>query len=448
MNPIVRTVLALLFVAAVAIVLTIPLRGTESGSGPDPRVASPSVLPSPSRTSLRFTLRPGSFPRSKRFAARFPRTCLRPAQPPAGDGLVAVVGRGRVAIASLGGEEVASFRSRPPVAVSPSGGFVAAGPQGLMWTTDGESIAAANGEFQHGFVWQAKRGAWAWSPISDCGLSAERGQLLVSSADPQETSLGVTLLTRKVEAFAFSPDGRELGILTREAGPRSPASIWIADLTRSRMEEVRRFRRATCCITLGGWSPDGQHLFYWAASGNSVAADGWPLTSVTAAGARGNWGPTLTRPTVLEVCGDRLVGLTGGDRFQQGNRIAVLERGRQPRSLTARGSYGSLTCARSGALIAASRSGRMVLFDGSGNFVRNLTTIATGNGELTELSPDWGPPGTGILFIRQIHDTRQLWFLGEGAAAPNVVADVVLTGTHPLGTLFDWSATPPAGLAN
>ena len=380
---------------------------------------------------------------------RFPRACLRPAAAPVGDGLVAAIDqidRPGATIATTAGKELARFGTEPPIRWSPSGRYVAAGQQGLLWTADGEEVVFANGEFQHGLV-QTSGGSWGWSPVSDCGLSIEStGALQVSAADSTQAA-AVLLVRRAVESFSFSPDGSKLGILTRTGGRRGPASIWIADLASGRMDEVRRYTRTMCCITFGGWSPDGDDLLFWAAPGASVSADGWRLTSIDAARHFRIWGATLTRPEVLARCATRLLALIGGDRFgQRKNRVAVLEPGPEIAPLTPPARYESVSCAGHGQLLVATRGLRLALFEADGTFVRNLTEVDTGNGIVNETNAEWGPAGTGIFFVRSIHNTRQLSYLPEGGNEPRPILDNRLIETFPAHESFDWSATQPDGL--
>jgi hypothetical protein len=135
----------------------------------------------------------------------------------------------------------------------------------------------------------------------------------------------------------------------------------------------------------------------------------------------------------------------GGDRFQQRNRLAVLRGGHPAAPLTETASFAEGTCSRTGDLIAIIRNGRLVLLDGSGTFIRDITTAETTNGEWGDGSPEWGPPGSGIMFERHMHLIDQLWYLPEGGRAYPLTSTSA-PSEMPIGAMFDWLATPPDGL--
>ncbi|MDQ3962559.1 MAG: hypothetical protein M3277_01375 [Actinomycetota bacterium] len=483
MSTAAKTIAALLFVALFGVVLTIPLRDSGPRSGPELVLASPSPEPSPSPTKRR--REPTGPLRSKRFAHRYPKACLRPGPLPADGGLIAVH-RGRsIAIITTSGAITASIGPTPMlgksplVSWSPSGRYLAAGSQGLMWTAEGESILAANGEFQHGFVWQSEADPWGWSPVADCGLSIESGApgvrfggaLWVSSADPNVTSLGQSLINRGVESFAYSRDGRRLGLVLREGRVRS---IWIANLERNRMQEVRRFERVTCCITLAGWSPDGRDLLYWAAHGASIAADGWPLEGIDIDGERSRYTPRvsserfefeevmLTQPDWLVSCGDRLLAPLGGGRFPTDGRVvSFLRRNARPIQVGS-GNFADVdpTCSPNGELIVVARSPAfgnanarpphqtLYLLDADARGDRALRPITDDAGP-SEGSPEWGPPRTGILYLSRSPERVSFWYLAEGEAQPRALGirlGLTEGGFGLRRDSYDWSATPPDGL--
>jgi hypothetical protein len=115
---------------------------------------------------------------------------------------------------------------RPPIAWSPSGRYIAAGPQGLFWDAEGEVVLFANGEFAHGMV-SSRRGLWAWSPIADCGMALQDGALWATTMDSSETGVGIKLVGRGVFSFSFSRDGSRLQFVTTHTGARE---MWTADL--------------------------------------------------------------------------------------------------------------------------------------------------------------------------------------------------------------------------
>lgn len=486
MSTAAKTIAALVFVALLGGVLTLPLRDNQP-SRPQRVAAAPSAEPSPSPTKR--SSGPTGPLRTKRFVQRYPKACLRPVPRPAGGGLLAVH-RGRsIAVTTTSGAITASISpipalGKPPlVSWSPSGRYLAAGSQGLMWTADGESVLAANGEFQHGFVWQSPADPWGWSPVADCGLSIESGApgvrfggaLWVSSADPDVTSLGRPLLDRGVESFAYSRDGRRLGLVLKEGRVRS---LWFAHLEQNRMVEVRRFVRHTCCIELAGWSPDDRDLLYWAGSGASVMADGWPLEGVNAWGKVSRYTPRtssrgfrlsngiFTEPDWIVNCGGRLVAPLGGDRFPTSGRvISFLRPNRRPVRVSS-GNFADVdpTCSPNGELIVVARSPALgnanvrppqeALYLLSATDPRNADPLRpiTEEGGPSEGSPEWGPPHTGILYLSRLRGSAdpELWFIAEGSSQPRSLG-LTVSCARALGPcnptmLYDWSATPPDGL--
>ena len=475
MSTAAKTIAALVFLALLGGLLTIPLRENEPR---DPKrvAASPRPEPSPSPTKRR--REPTGPLRSRRLVQRYPKACLRTAPSPEGAGLVAVHNGRRVVMADTNGTRTATIRPvpriQPPIAWSPSGRYIAIGHQGLFWTNEGEIVLFANGEFSHGMV-QGSTGKWAWSPIADCGVAIEDdfvGALQVSHIDPH-LAAGVRLVNRGVESFAFSRDGRRLGLVLKEGRVRS---LWIAHLEQSRMVEVRRFVRHTCCIELAGWSPDDRDLLYWAGSGASVMADGWPLEGVNAWGKVFRYTPRtssggfglpngiFTEPAWLVNCGGRLLAPLGGDRFPSSGRlISFLRRDKRPIRVSS-GNFADVdpTCSPNGELIVVARSPargnanlrrppQKELYLMSASDARNADALRpiTEEGGPSEGSPEWGPPRTGILYTSRDRSRVSFWFLPEGPAQRRPLGISLRLTEGGFGIrddAFDWSATPPDGL--
>lgn len=99
------------------------------------------------------------------------------------------------------------------------------------------------------------------------------------------------------------------------------------------------------------------------------------------------------------------------------------------------------TCSPDRRFRIASRDQRLALLQADGTFLQYLGTVETENGRFSDRSPEWGPRGTGVLFIRSLHLISQVWFLPEGAGEPRYIADIRTSDTAE----FDWSATPPPG---
>ena len=380
--------------------------------------------------------------------------------------MIAAYDERRVTIVTTTGDVQATIEDvaptvRPPIAWSPSGRVLAVGPQGLFWTPEGERVLA--GDVQHGMVVGA-RGRWGWSPIADCGIHIDtNGELLITAVDPSTTTegrlavgVGIPLVRPTVESFAFAPDGRSLGLVIGEGARRA---IWVADLETNKMTEVTRFPSSTCCVTLGGWTPDGAELLFWAAPGASVSADGWLLQSVDPETRRiSSFTAVRVRPEFLERCAGELLGIVGADRFDVGPmRLAELLTGAAPRYLTpANESHFSFSCTPNGALIASTRGEVGDVSDPVGSSSRTEVTILRRDGSevitLTpvgenDAEPEWGPPGTGLIFVRLSDDDATVLFAAEGRAptALGVFVSIPRPG-FAWQKVLDWSTTPPDGL--
>lgn len=383
-----------------------------------------------------------SWPQVARLDIPFDCTGRGPAfRAPPSSAFLATAREDQVSIRKLDGTRVASFRGQAPVAWSP-GGLLASGDQGKLWLARGSRYE--RGEQQVRLL--REPGVWGWSPVDDCAATLVDGRLdLVAVGIPPAS---VTIFEDRVESFSFSPDGRYLAVVR---GPRRRHTLWVADLVRDRTREIRAFPRATCCISLGGWSPRGRHLLYWAGTGSSVMADGWPLRSIAPRSPGGwmsaPWGggklpATLPRADLLARCDGRLLGLVGGDRFQRRNRIAQIERG--GRSLTARSDFSDLTCSTDGRFIAAIRAGRTELLRSDGSLVTRLSEPTAGGG--SDVTVEWGPSRTGLLIVKEADAGLAAWFVPEGEREHLVTLFGPPPEDHSLKSTYDWSATPPDGL--
>ena len=458
----IRTIGALLFVALFALFLAQPV--LDSGDDRPARLPTVEVSATPDGQAVKVL--PSETKTARRLVNGYPRACLRQVQPPSGAGLVAAFDARGVTIVSTNGDVQATIEDvaptvRPPIAWSPSGRVLAVGPQGLFWTPEGARVPI--GDVQHGMVVGA-RGRWGWSPIADCGAHIDaNGELLITAVDPGTSTkgglavgAGIALVRPAVESFSFSPDGRSLGLVIVDGRRRE---IWVADLERNNMAAVTRFPSSTCCVTLGGWTPDGAELLFWAASGASVSADGWLLQSVDPKNRRiSSFTAVRVRPEFLERCAGALLGIVGGDRFDVGPmRLAELQAGAAPRYLTpASESHFRFSCTANGALIATPRG---ELRDGSdpvGSTSRTEVTILRADGSevitltpagMSDAAPEWGPPGTGLIFVRLSDGAATVLFAAEGRTPTALGVSVSIprpdSAWH---QVLDWSVTPPDGL--
>jgi hypothetical protein len=105
------------------------------------------------------------------------------------------------------------------------------------------------------------------------------------------------------------------------------------------------------------------------------------------------------------------------------------------------------TCSPDGRYIAAVRqNGRLSLLSSNGTFIREIVT----DSGYRDAEPIWGPPRTGIVFVRTRTGApdapAEVWFVAEGG----VPRDTGLRLPHPIETniripwrgFFDWTAAP------
>ena len=455
----VRGLAALVFVAVFGYFLAGPVLRSDDEPARRPRGVSVTPSAAPSKAPAK--------PRAdRRLVHAYPRACLRQVAQPSGDGLIAAYNKRRVTIVTTTGDVQATIEDvaptvRPPIAWSPSGRVLAVGPQGLFWTPEGASVPL--GDVQHGLVVGA-RGRWGWSPIADCGVHIdENGELLIAAVDPNTSTkgrlavgAGLPLVRPTVESFAFAPNGRSLGLVIVEGKRRE---IWVADLERNTMKAITRFPSSTCCVTLGGWTPDGAELLFWAASGASVSADGWLLQSVDPETRRvSSFAAVRVRPEFLERCAGDLLGIVGGDRFDVGPmRLGELQVGAGPSYLTPRTeSHFSFSCTANGALMATARGAVRDGSDPVGSTSQTEVTILRPDGSevitltpegMNDAAPEWGPPGTGLIFVRISGDDATVLFAAEGRT-PTALGMSVSVPRPDIAwqQVLDWSATPPDGL--
>ena len=401
----------------------------------------PSPAPSPSGTNAPDDVDVGG-DRFMRTMRPFPRRCLR-AVPRPSSGHLAAFQAGAVSVTTPEGDSVASIAAAPPIRWSPSGRFLATGG-GELWRANGRSA---------GSFLPREADRWAWSPVADCALVVTaRGS--VSVAGPR-LRRRVLFDAGGIEDLAFSADGRRLGFVVREKEGPSARSIWIADLAAGSARRIERYSARTPVVTLLGWDARGR-LLYGVSSGASLAADGIALRYHTArGGGRRRAGVTLL-PVDENVtrCGERdLVVVGAGRETNLNKRLAYLTSG-APRFITPTDAVVvSPSCSPGGEFIAAvaARDGartsarRLVVLRPDGSFERFLAPEGSG-----DEYPRWGPPGTGLSFIRMRSSGRlaDVWFIREGQAArptPLVVAvPGSVYGHFNWARVFDWSADPPA----
>ena len=123
-----QVVSSLLFVVLLGVVLTIPIRSSDT---PSDLVGLPR--PSPSVTTPKG--RPPIARGKAGLLERLPGQCRRwQLQPPTGGGIIAAARAGRVSFAGPDGTAVARLNALAPVGWSKSGRYLATGPAGNLWT--------------------------------------------------------------------------------------------------------------------------------------------------------------------------------------------------------------------------------------------------------------------------------------------------------------------------
>ncbi|MBW3595369.1 MAG: hypothetical protein KY391_07295 [Actinobacteria bacterium] len=398
---------------------------------------------SASPPTTRTTPTPGASPNSRRSATtraeptqrrldasviyrNFCRRHESPARP-----LVAAYDGNDVVLTSTDGVVVARIPGRPPVRWSSSGGLVAVGPEGELWTNEGRPYEAPE---THLALVDEREDAWAWSPSGDCALVLKDG--LLSAFHTGAGANSVILIEEGVESFWWGP-GSEVAMVIKNGARRE---LWSADLRRGDMTRLIRFPKKICCVKLAGWDPGGKRVLYWAGPRKSGMQDGWELHSVDQRGRTRAWGTTLPRPDTIARCGDDLVGLIGGDRTGRGNRLAVLEPNERPDAFTSAGTFTGISCSNDGRYVVATTDQGLELFSVGGGRV----TALTDDPGVTDVFPQWGPARSGVLFVRQSGGTRQLWFNPEGGRA-RFMMELGDSRDMPAELLFDWTATPPGG---
>lgn len=462
MNPVVKSSLAILFVGGLATVLAYPLVSEVGGDGArlpvhepqdkakkkdkQPAVqSSPEPSPAPEDPG-----EPGLEPafRHRPFLAPVPEVCLRRERGRGGADLVAATEGGRVVAATTGGVPRFSFAGSAPVGWSVGGRYLATG--------DG-AVRDGRGRRMGPLFGGVSVTAWAWSPVAQCGLGLRAGGGGLVLGRPHWGTR--TLVRDGVESFSFSPDGRTLAYLRRETDLEQPVlSLWMARLGTSRTREVVRFPPETTAARLGGWRTAAQ-VWLWAGLGESILADGAHPWSVSVAGPTRVWRAvtTLAHPTFLVPCGGRVVAVAGAGRETIADKaIAFLAAPRRATVASDRSfAYLFPSCSPDGSFIAAVRAPegtspderRLVLLDSDGELVRELT----GGDDLADEVPEWGPRGTGVLFVRRSTGSggAEMWFIPEGGAAraTGLTADVPrpFYGFYDWTPLVDWSATRPTG---
>ena len=117
---------------------------------------------------------------------------------------------------------------------------------------------------------------------------------------------------------------------------------------------------------------------------------------------------------------------------------------REPRLCAEPNGLSSLSCSPSGAFVVGERGQRVFLAGVDGS---QRTPLA--GGRYLEAFPEWGPAGTGVLFLRKPVDGRTgaVWFVPEGGSARPTPFVIEGEGfgypTFPWVGIVDWNVSPP-----
>ena len=458
-----RPILALVFVALTAIVLTIPLRGLgDEGSGkaagptkksekpsesPTPETSpTPDATPTPEESPTpEDSPTPDEVATTARFEGDYPQDCLAPIDPPADDGLLAIDQGSQIEITDVNGSGSASVEAEFPLRWSPSGEYFMTA-SGIVYDKEGnEGPSLLNLE---------TTSYWGWSPVADCLLTSDGTALSVFVPGGGRETLHGGPITR----FAFSPGGGDIAFVQEDADDE--ASLWVASLANGKANRIADFELGSDEeIVLAGWTPDARHVLYWQGSPDAVLEDR-KLQAVSATGKVTELATVLAHRDFLASCDDELFAIVGGGARVEKHpkRLAVLTVGSAPRILTPAGSQDiGVTCAPAGNFIATVRTpdvegrgpGALTVMDLDGTEVYSVDDPS-----FKDAYAVWGRGGAGLLFVRQSLEGGKpvLWHIPEGGSpAPT---GITLDGIdHKPGTLRDswgrwisWSADQPNGV--
>jgi hypothetical protein len=227
-----------------------------------------------------------------------------------------------------------------------------------------------------------------------------------------------------------------------------------------------------------GWSPSGRYL---ALEDGSVWDSKSERKTLAVGGARKwTWSPRADCLLGMTAQGTLVVAIPGKPQkvladgissftFAEGGRFLAVGGGREPNlaldlrknrtfdyprrvpgsnRCRVKAPYTSPTCSPDGRFVAAIRDGKLVLLQNGGS-ARGIT-----EGPYLDAAPEWGPPRSGILFLRlpEGETDAEVWFFPEGGTVrrtPLVVPgarSVLSSKDFTTDGVIDWSATPPSGV--
>ena len=459
-----KPIIALLFVALLGIVLTIPLRSTtddrsastrKDNATPTPEASKtpsekPSQSPTPSPEPSETEPPEESPPDRARLTGTYPKSCLEPDGAPDGSGLFAIDQGNGIEISDTSGSGSTTVEGRFPFKWSPSGSYLMTGT-GEVYDSTGDGVTNL---FEGGGSF-----SWSWSPIADCVVFASQDKVSVfapGNGEPKDLHDGL------VSRFSFSPSGGDLAFVQDdpEAGE---AHLWVASLATGKARRLTSLPLSEDDeIVLAGWTPDATHVLFWRGGSDELLQKGTSLKAVSATGKVKPVARVLAHRDFLASCGDDLYAVVGGGARVEPNakRLARVSVDGDVEYLTPESAHDeSPSCSPEGNLIAVARSasadgrgpGALTVIDRSGSV--QFSSQEAGS---EDAYPLWGRGDAGVLFIRQPvsgDGDPEVWSISQTRPASPTGATLRSIRRQPgifrdsWGHWLDWSADEPSGVS-
>ena len=386
----VKTIAALLFLTALAIVLVQPVLGADDDAPPPSRgSAAGETTPEDDHE-----VDPGDEDENESaedvaLTSTFPKRCLQRTDA-APTGLVAARRGSTVSVGMPSEPPSARFGVSGDAAWSPSGRYLAE-KGGELFDTGGRPLGSI-------FFQPVK---WQWSPVADCVVAlTDNGNLTFGI--PGTERLGIQLLDVPVADFDVSPNGKRLAFVVEGGG------LWTAKLRSGKVLQVTAGH-----ASLAGWFSN-RIVLYSKSPGSGKLRYG--------KGAEGRVVKGASAGTSLSSCEGRTL-LTGVPSAGTDPLSEVFVRNGRLRGRALPGASGpydgfsGAACSPDGGFVIASANvgegekGPLVLLQSDGTFVSEVMRGRTAN-------PAW--TSDGVLFVKfGAGDRGRLWFIPpNGAPAP------------------------------